>query len=129
VRHILLGALLFPCICAAAPLDDSGWARYFSDATFLYAASRSPRDLPGPLAAAWAKRLDGELAESAAPDNLLARAVREKVIEKPLDVLAGGGRWGSAGRSSGPASCWCSHAIRHWTTCSPGRRRRTRPAP
>src|SRR5207244_1876170 len=85
-----------------APLDDAGWARYFRDACFAYAAGRSPRELPGPALAAWTARLDAELA-AGGPANLVARAVREHVVEHPLDLAGRGVAVGMGGSLKRPS--------------------------
>lgn len=82
---------------APAPaLDDAGWAKYFGSQYVIYLAMRSPRDLPGPHLGGWVQRFETELTTGQRSEDFLARAVREKVIARPLDLFAGGLAVGTA---------------------------------
>ena len=74
----------------AAVWDDAPLVKYFGSQFTLYLAARSPRELPGPLLQAWIKKVEESMATGSKPEDLLARAVHEKVIARPFDVFASG---------------------------------------
>lgn len=81
----LLALLLLVAVCHGAPLDDAPWAAYFGSQYALYVAMRAPHALD----AAEARFVAG-----LKPDEPLARALKEKVLARPLDLVERGGAVG-----------------------------------
>lgn len=87
----LLALLLIVTTCHAAPgLDDAPWAAYFGSQYALYVALKSPRSVPGPAL----KAAEDRHVASLKADEPLARALKEKVLARPLDLLERGGAVG-----------------------------------
>lgn len=87
----LLAFVLLVTACHAAPrFDDAPWAAYFGSQYAFYVALKSPYSVPGPLL----KEAEDRHVASLKPDEPLARALKEKILARPLDLVARGGAVG-----------------------------------